>query len=368
MIAPPLGIYVHFPWCVKKCPYCDFNSHPLKGGLPTTEYLQALHKDLDHWTPTLEDRPIHSVFFGGGTPSLFPPDVFDALLRRLGTPSVEITMEVNPGTAEFHAFPRYREAGINRLSFGAQSFNDEKLAALGRIHCADETRSAFALARRAGFDNVNLDIMYGLPNQSVSEALADLDAALALQPEHLSWYELTLEPKTEFHRRPPTLPREETMFEMEERGSAMLRSAGFERYEVSAWSRTGFVCQHNLNYWQYGDYLGIGAGAHGKVTKESGITRTRKAAQPRLYLEHPEHVETTDVKVSARSGEFLLNVLRLPEGLPWNAFEETTGLASAQYLQPIWKQWVQKGMLRADRIATTPLGYRYIDTILQSFI
>lgn len=368
MITPPLGVYVHFPWCVKKCPYCDFNSHPLKGGLPTTEYLHALHIDLDQWSVTLEERPIHSVFFGGGTPSLFPPHVFDDLLRLLGSPTVEVTMEVNPGTAEFHAFPLYRKAGINRLSFGAQSFNDEKLASLGRIHCADETRGAFALARQAGFDNINLDIMYGLPNQSVSEALADLEAALALQPEHLSWYELTLEPKTEFHRRPPPLPREETMLDIEERGSAMLRRAGFERYEVSAWSRAGFVCQHNLNYWQYGDYLGIGAGAHGKLTNQDGIIRTRKAAQPRLYLEQPQHVEWIDVELAVRTGEFLLNVLRLPDGQPWRAFEDTTGLASAEYLQPIWQHWVQKGMLRADRIATTPLGYRYIDTILQSFI
>lgn len=368
MITPLLGVYVHFPWCVKKCPYCDFNSHPLKGGLPTTEYLHALHIDLDQWSVTLEERPIHSVFFGGGTPSLFPPHVFDDLLRLLGSPTVEVTMEVNPGTAEFHAFPLYRKAGINRLSFGAQSFNDEKLASLGRIHCADETRGAFALARQAGFDNINLDIMYGLPNQSVSEALADLEAALALQPEHLSWYELTLEPKTEFHRRPPPLPREETMLDIEERGSAMLRRAGFERYEVSAWSRAGFVCQHNLNYWQYGDYLGIGAGAHGKLTNQDGIIRTRKAAQPRLYLEQPQHVEWIDVELAVRTGEFLLNVLRLPDGQPWRAFEDTTGLASAEYLQPIWQHWVQKGMLRADRIATTPLGYRYIDTILQSFI
>ena len=368
MITPPLGVYVHFPWCVKKCPYCDFNSHPLKGGLPTTEYLHALHIDLDQWSVTLEERPIHSVFFGGGTPSLFPPHVFDYLLRLLGSPTVEVTMEVNPGTAEFHAFPLYRKAGINRLSFGAQSFNDEKLASLGRIHCADETRGAFALARQAGFDNINLDIMYGLPNQSVSEALADLEAALALQPEHLSWYELTLEPKTEFHRRPPPLPREETMLDIEERGSAMLRRAGFERYEVSAWSRAGFVCQHNLNYWQYGDYLGIGAGAHGKLTNQDGIIRTRKAAQPRLYLEQPQHVEWIDVELAVRTGEFLLNVLRLPDGQPWRAFEDTTGLASAEYLQPIWQHWVQKGMLRADRIAATPLGYRYIDTILQSFI
>ena len=368
MITPPLGVYVHFPWCVKKCPYCDFNSHPLKGGLPTAEYLQALHVDLDQSSESLESRSIHTVFFGGGTPSLFPSHVFDDLLHRLGSPSVEVTMEVNPGTAEFHALPLYRKAGINRLSFGAQSFNDEKLAALGRIHSADETRSAFALARQAGFDNINLDIMYGLPNQSVSEALADLESAIALRPEHLSWYELTLEPKTEFHRRPPLLPREETMFEIEERGSTVLRHAGFERYEVSAWTRSGFQCQHNLNYWQYGDYLGVGAGAHGKVTIGDRIVRTRKAPQPRLYLEHPDHIESIDVEPAARTGEFLLNVLRLPEGLPWRAFEDSTGLASTQYLLPIWQQWVQKGMLRADRIATTPLGYCYIDTILQSFI
>lgn len=277
-------------------------------------------------------------------------------------------MEVNPGTAEFHAFPAYRDSGINRLSFGAQSFNDEKLAALGRIHCADETRSAFALARRAGFDNVNLDIMYGLPGQSVSEALDDLQSALALQPEHLSWYELTLEPKTEFYRRRPSLPREETMLEIEEKGQDMLRGAGFERYEVSAWSRPGYQCLHNLNYWQYGDYLGIGAGAHGKLTSGEGIVRTRKAAQPRLYLDQPRQVESTVVAPSTRSGEFLLNVLRLPEGVPWKAFEEGTGLAPEQVLQPAWRKWVQKGMLREDRIATTELGYRFIDTVLQSFL
>ena len=362
-----LGVYVHFPWCVKKCPYCDFNSHPLRGELPSAEYLDAVLTDLESYTSMLASRSILSVFFGGGTPSLFAPEVFSTLLRALDSPAVETTMEINPGTAEFHSLPGYLDAGINRLSFGAQSFDNNRLLALGRIHRAEETIRAVQLARAAGFKNINLDIMYGLPGQSADEAIADLRTALSLEPEHLSWYELTLEPKTEFYRRPPTLPSEETMLEIEDSGRTLLQQHGFERYEVSAWAKPGYRCQHNLNYWRYGDYVGLGAGAHGKLTDGNTILRTRKAAQPRLYLAAPGKTETVPVDPNARSGEFLLNVLRLRDGVPWEAFERGTGLDPST-LEATWEDGVTAGLLQKHRIATTDLGFRFLDTVLQSFL
>jgi len=361
------ALYVHFPWCVRKCPYCDFNSHRLTGELPESAYVDALEMDLESQRKLSGDLSLGSIFFGGGTPSLFGPESFVRLIGQAGDSPVEVTLEANPGTAEFHSFSAYRAAGINRLSLGAQSFSNDMLQRLGRIHCADETRRAFFLAREGGFDNINLDLMYGLPGQNAEGAIADLMAALELGPEHLSWYELTLEPKTEFFRRPPRLPPEDTMAAIEDAGHALLRAHGYERYEVSAWAKPGRQCMHNLNYWQFGDYLGIGAGAHGKLTGKAGIVRTRKAPQPRLYLRNPGDTQRIRVAGDLLIGEFMLNVLRLSEGVPTAWFESRTGL-SLDRLEPAWTRGVEDGLLRRDRLATTPLGFRYLDSVLQRFL
>ncbi|MBM4205854.1 MAG: radical SAM family heme chaperone HemW [Gammaproteobacteria bacterium] len=368
---PTLGIYVHFPWCVHKCPYCDFNSHPLKDGLQEQPYTQALLADIDGSRELLASRNITSVFFGGGTPSLFSPQSFRQVLSALGVtncgPQPEITIEANPGTREYHGFEGYRSVGINRLSLGAQSFSDKALKRLGRIHCADETLRAFADARVAGFDNINLDIIYGLPEQTPAETLDDLGKAIELGPEHISWYELTLEPKTEFHRRPPVLPAEDSMLEMESAGRALLQAAGYVRYEVSAWAKPDHQSAHNLNYWLFGDYAGFGAGAHGKISDSAGVRRTARASQPRLYMNDPAHQVVTELDASRLRFEFLLNALRLPDGVPFVDLSKATGLDTA-VLEPEWSQGVARGLLRKDRIATTALGFVYLDGVLQSFL
>lgn len=361
------GAYIHFPWCVRKCPYCDFNSHPLKGELLEPSYLEALLADINASKDDIAAKPITSVFFGGGTPSLFSARSFSTVLRALDANPLEVTLEANPGTTEYHDPADYRAAGINRLSFGAQSFSDVMLSKLGRIHHAADTHAAFERARKAGFDNINLDIMYGLPEQTTDEALTDLDVAIGLMPEHISWYELTLEPKTEFHRRPPRLPDEAVMSDIESEGQARLIAAGYRRYEVSAWAKPDRECIHNLNYWRYGDYLGFGAGAHGKVTRSGVIFRTRCASQPRLYMGNPKAREDSEVPGDLLRGEFLLNVLRLPEGVPFEHLLEATGLARST-LEPEWQQGVDRGLLRSDRLAATPLGYRFLDGVLSSFI
>jgi putative oxygen-independent coproporphyrinogen III oxidase len=370
-----LGLYVHFPWCVRKCPYCDFNSHPLRGALDFDGYRDALLKDMAAALADVTPGRITSVFFGGGTPSLFPPSVFRALLARLGpllAPDAEITLEANPGTTEHHDPAGYLAAGINRLSFGAQTFDDRQLQRLGRIHGAAETRAAVATARRAGFTRVNLDIMYALPQQTAAAALADLEAALALAPEHLSWYQLTLEPKTEFARRPPPLPGELAVTRMEALGHERLAAAGFERYEISAYGRNGDRCRHNLNYWSFGDYVGIGAGAHGKRTRYGkdqppAVLRTRKAAQPRLYLAEPTRTHSVTVPSDQLAFEFLMNALRLIDGVAFDRFGAATGL-DFEALQPAWQRGVESGLLRADRLAATPLGLRHLDGLLQGFL
>jgi putative oxygen-independent coproporphyrinogen III oxidase len=346
-----IGLYAHFPWCVRKCPYCDFNSHPVRGTLEEGAYLEALLRDAAHG-----------------------PGAFRTLLAALRpwlAPDAEITMEANPGTAEYHDLGEYRAAGINRLSFGAQSFDDRQLARLGRIHRAAETREAFRRARAAGFDNINLDLMYGLPQQTAGAALADLDAAIALEPDHLSWYQLTIEPRTEFAGRPPRLPGETAVARMEQRGHARLAAAGFARYEISAYARAGARCRHNLNYWEFGDYVGIGAGAHGKRSLAGPdrlhVTRTTKRAQPRLYLADPLATETRLVTDDQRPFEFLMNALRLTEGVPLEAFATRTGLSLAA-LEPAWSAGVARGLLAPDRLAATPIGLRHLDAVLQTFL
>jgi len=355
---------------VRKCPYCDFNSHPLKEPLPEPAYGAALRADLDDQLNGPGRHRIHSVFFGGGTPSLFPPASFAALIDRLAgqlTADAEITLEANPGTMEHADWRGYRSAGINRLSLGAQSFDALQLKRLGRVHGPEDTVRAVAEARRAGFDNLNLDLMYGLPEQTPAQAAADLRAALALAPEHLSWYQLTIEPRTEFAGRPPALPGEEQVEAMELEGWARLAHAGLIRYEVSAYAAAGRRCRHNLSYWTFGDYLGVGAGAHGKLTLPSGPLRTRKARQPRLYIANPTQLTLEPIPRQALAGEFLMNALRLVDGVSEETFESATGLSVAA-LEPTRGELVELGLLRPDRIATTERGYRWLDTVVGRFL
>lgn len=365
-----IGVYVHFPWCVKKCPYCDFNSHPLRGSLEEPEYLGALLRDLTAQLTPLNDRSISSVFFGGGTPSLFSAQTFAELLYAMQARLIagaEVTMEANPGTLEHKPLAAYHRAGINRLSLGAQSFNPQHLAVLGRIHSPGDIERSFSSARDGGFTNINLDLMYGLPQQSVEQAIADLQQAIALAPEHVSWYQLTLEPKTEFHARPPALPDEDTLAQIEARGHQLLARAGYQRYEVSAYARDEMYARHNLNYWSFGDYLGVGAGAHGKLTREGQILRTEKPKQPRLYLDDPEALNSQPVATEHTAEEFMLNALRLIEGVSFERLSRTTSL-TLEDLQPRWQQLVERDLVRSDRIAATSRGYRYLDSIIAEFL
>lgn len=379
---PPLSLYVHIPWCVRKCPYCDFNSHAQPDqGIDEQAYLDALFRDLEQELPGVWGRTVETVFIGGGTPSLFSADGIAKLLSGLRArlplrPDAEITMEANPGTFEQDRFKGFREAGINRLSIGIQSFQDEHLQALGRIHGAADAHRAVDIARRAGFDNFNLDLMYALPGsdapQTLDGAMADLDAALSHAPPHLSWYQLTLEPNTLFHAKPPQVPDEERLADMEEAGFAKLQTAGMNRYEVSAFSREGKRCRHNLNYWGFGDYLGIGAGAHGKITDgaTSTIRRNWKHRSPKDYLSRPDPVgETRILDPGDLQFEFMLNVLRLTEGVPEHWFEARTGLPLAQ-IQPILSQAEGQGLLTADssRIQSSDFGLRFLNDLQQRFL
>ncbi|MDZ7748140.1 MAG: radical SAM family heme chaperone HemW [Halofilum sp. (in: g-proteobacteria)] len=344
---PPLTLYVHLPWCARKCPYCDFNSHEAPGEIPAEAYVDALVADLEQELPDVWGRPLEAIFIGGGTPSLFPPAAIDRLLARVRmyfnpAPDIEVTLEANPGTVEAGRFAGYRDAGVNRLSVGVQSFDDARLAAIGRIHGGDEARAAVETALATGFERVNLDLMYALPGQDAAGAAADLDAALALGCDHLSWYQLTLEPNTVFWSRPPALPDEDTVAAIEAAGGERLRAAGFERYEISAWARgTAARCQHNLNYWRFGDYLGIGAGAHGKLTlpAEGAIERRAKARAPRSYLERAHGPGCVGERRRLGAGdaafEFLLNALRLPGGFTAGLFAERTGLPLAWLRAPL---------------------------------
>ena len=371
-----LALYAHFPWCVRKCPYCDFNSHPLRPDVDFSTYARALQQDWQEQRYVLNTqglaRAITSVFLGGGTPSLFGPDYLAPVLEQLIlTEQAEVTLEANPGTTEHHRFKDYRSIGINRLSLGAQSFNDRQLTNLGRIHAARDTYRAFEQARHDGMDNINLDLMWGLPGQSVAEALDDLHCALALKSEHISWYQLTLEPKTEFYKRPPQLPVDSTLADIERHGHALLAEYGYQRYEVSAYARDGYRCRHNLNYWSFGDYLGIGAGAHGKLSQRhnSGLDvwRTTKVSQPRRYLDDPLPIARQNVDVPARPLEFMMNALRLVDGVAFDVFTDRTGL-SWEYVAPTWQRLQDQGLVQADRCATTAFGLRFLDSVLAEFL
>ncbi|MBK7301408.1 MAG: radical SAM family heme chaperone HemW [Moraxellaceae bacterium] len=332
---PPLSLYIHVPWCVRKCPYCDFNSHTSPQSLPEDEYIAALLLDIDQDLAWLQGRAIHSVFIGGGTPSLLSPQAYQQLFSQLKQKmtfeaNCEITLEANPATVEHGSFEGYLEAGINRLSLGIQSFNGLQLKNLGRIHGQSEAEKAILLAKAAGFTNFNLDLMHGLPNQSLEEALLDIEIALSFKPPHLSWYQLTIEPNTAFYRQPPVLPDDDTLWAIQEAGQQKLAQAGLLQYEVSAYTHNK-PSQHNLNYWQFGDYLAIGAGAHGKVTTPQGIFRYRKTRLPKDYLaaapQQQARLGLEKVSNDDLSFEFMMNGLRLKQGVPIAYFEQRTGLS-----------------------------------------
>ena len=374
---PPLALYVHIPWCVRKCPYCDFNSHAAGGTLPEDEYVAALAADLDAELEAAAGRPLQSIFFGGGTPSLFSGRaigrILEAVHQRLPVAAdAEITLEANPGTVEQRRFADFLSAGINRLSMGIQSFQPEHLAALGRIHSRDEAIASVEAARRAGFDNINLDLMHGLPAQTPAQAAADLRQATALEPEHLSWYQLTIEPNTEFYSRPPALPAEDTLAAIQEAGEALLDQAGFTRYEISAYSRPGRQSQHNRNYWEFGDFIGIGAGAHGKLSTAAGIYRNWKTRAPRDYLAARQggrfRAGQREILATDLALEFMMNALRLVDGVPAALYEQRTGQQLAAVAAPI-EQLRARGLVRPepDRLAATAVGLRYLDSVLAEF-
>ena len=381
LTTPPLSLYVHLPWCVRKCPYCDFNSHEGRGALPFEAYVDALLADLDHDLPLAWGRTVHSVFFGGGTPSLFPPAAIDRFLQQASArlrfaPDVEVTLETNPGTVEHGPFAGYRAAGVNRLSFGVQSFDDGCLQRLGRIHSSGDAERAVKAAQDAGFDNLNLDLMYALPGQSLAMALADVDRAIALQPTHLSHYQLTLEPNTVFAVRTPAgLPDEDGAWDMQEACQARLAAAGFAQYEVSAYARAGRQCRHNLNYWQFGDYLGIGAGAHGKLTLGASqeVLRRWKLRHPTEYQAKagtPAAIGGDEVLTASRLPfDFMLNALRLNAGVPMAMFEARTGLPRAAIADHLATAHA-RGWLEPDPdwLRPTELGRRFANDVIGLFL
>jgi putative oxygen-independent coproporphyrinogen III oxidase len=370
---PPLALYVHLPWCVKKCPYCDFNSHERQGELPFGEYTSALVRDLDAMLPSVWGRRIHSIFIGGGTPSLFPAGQIDALLAAVRAripvePDSEITLEANPGASEAARFRGYRDAGVNRLSLGVQSFDDAMLQKLGRIHSADEARRAVDLAL-ATFGNVNIDLMYGLPGQALAMARADIDAGVRMQTPHLSAYQLTIEPNTAFYSHPPALPDDDASADMQQMIEDALGAAGFGHYETSAFARPGRRCRHNLNYWTFGDYLGIGAGAHGKLSFADRVTRHERIKQPREYLAASGEVPQREIAARELPFEFMLNAGRLVEGFPLDLFAARAGLPVLA-LEPGLQRAEQKGLIRRDAqtVRPTERGRRFLNDLVGLFL
>ncbi|WP_423063966.1 radical SAM family heme chaperone HemW [Candidiatus Paracoxiella cheracis] len=374
----PLSLYIHTPWCIRKCPYCDFNSHAVRGELPEKEYINALLSDLKNNLAVIEKRKIHSVFIGGGTPSLFSAKSYETLFTQLQqyldfSMDVEITMEANPGTVEQSRFKDYRSIGINRLSLGIQSLQNEKLKILGRIHSSEEAIRAVDIAKNAGFDNFNVDIMHGLPEQTVQEALSDLKQALALTPTHLSWYQLTLEPNTYFHKFPPQLPPDDLLADIQDQGQQLLHDCGFEHYEVSAYTKPNHHCRHNINYWEFGDYIGIGAGAHSKLTdlNTGTITRHWNVKSPKDYL-NPTQSFVANKKIITPQElplEFMMNALRLQKPITIDLFIERTGLDLQTIKAPL-TQAQDNGflLLENNSLITTPMGKRYLNEVLQLFL
>ena len=374
----PLALYVHLPWCVRKCPYCDFNSHEIKGGsFPEQDYVDALIRDLEFSAGLFRSRELVSVFLGGGTPSIMSSGAIGSILEAVDAVSglssaSEITLEANPGTVDSGRFAGYRSLGVNRLSIGVQSFSDASLTAIGRIHDGDEARSAVTTAFDAGFSNINIDLMYGLPGQTVEDALSDLAAAASLEPAHISWYQLTIEPNTVFHAKPPSLPDDDLIWEMQTGGQDYLTRQQYRQYEVSAWSREGYECRHNLNYWEFGDYVGVGAGAHGKISNGS-ITREARLRVPASYIRNAgtgsviaEHKVLTQEDIIL---EFMLNVLRLKNGISQARFSERTGL-SFDVIRKQVDTAATDGLLedKPGLIKTTEKGARYLNDLLQYFM
>ena len=378
---PPLTLYIHYPWCIQKCPYCDFNSHTKNKTTQLSEdqYIDTLLSDLEEELPSIWGRSISAIFIGGGTPSLMSVKSMDKLLSgvRARLPflaDIEITMEANPGTVEAEKFSGFFETGVNRISIGVQSFNDEFLSVLGRIHNADQAQTAFKIAREAGFKNINIDLMYALPNQSIEQAMSDLSIAISLEPEHISWYQLTLEPNTAFHHSPPAnLANDDRIADISEKGLELLSKEKYKRYEVSAFSKNGqYNCWHNTNYWQFGDYLGIGAGAHGKITRADTqeIIRKSKKRNPKDYLNNElSYIENSNnLSAQQMPFEFMLNALRLSDGVESNSFFERTGV-NLKAIENNLNHLRLKELItnNKEKIQTTPLGFQYLNEVLSEF-
>lgn len=376
MQLPPLGLYVHLPWCERKCPYCDFNSHEATD-IPQDNYIRALLQDLRKDSPMIQGRTVDTLFIGGGTPSLFSAEAIQRLMRGIAeliplSPTLEVTMEANPGSADADKFYAFKDAGINRLSIGIQSFNSAHLQTLGRVHTSDQAYAAINFARQAGFSSFNLDVMHGLPDQTLLSAKMDLLAAIACKPSHLSWYQLTIEPNTMFHKHPPLLPVEDELADIQQCGEKLLADNGYAQYEVSAYSQKGFNCRHNSNYWSFGDYLGIGAGAHGKISFPDGrIKRYNKRRQPREYLSTASQAfvaSTQTLHSDEIVGEFMMNALRLNDGFTLQHFTSRTGLDYTQ-LEPQLERLCQRGLLARDRniVRATDTGRRFLDSVIATF-
>ncbi|MDE9433101.1 radical SAM family heme chaperone HemW [Xenorhabdus bovienii] len=372
---PPLSLYIHIPWCVQKCPYCDFNSHALKGDVPHQEYVDHLLADLRADLPMIENREVSTIFIGGGTPSLLSAEGMQRLLDgvRASLPlssQAEITMEANPGTVEAGRFSAYQKAGINRISIGVQSFGSDKLIRLGRIHGPDEAKRAAHLAADLGLRSFNLDLMHGLPNQTLNEALDDLRQAIELSPPHLSWYQLTIEPNTSFGSRPPVLPDDDALWDIFSQGHQLLTAAGYQQYETSAYAKAGYQCQHNLNYWRFGDYLGIGCGAHGKISFEDGrILRTVKTKHPRGYMQGRYLDQQNQVDNEDRPFEFFMNRFRLLEAMPRQDFSDFTGLPESA-IRPKLDEALAKGYIteNATHWQITKHGKLFLNSLLELFL
>ncbi|AWH89333.1 radical SAM family heme chaperone HemW [Limnobaculum parvum] len=372
---PPLSLYIHIPWCVQKCPYCDFNSHALKGDIPDRDYVEHLLTDLDNDLPLTSGRSISTVFIGGGTPSLLGAEAMQRLLdgvrsRLTLEDNAEITMEANPGTVEADRFRAYQQAGVNRISIGVQSFSQHKLERLGRIHGPEEAKRAAHFAQSLGLRSFNLDLMHGLPDQSLEEALDDLRQAIELDPPHLSWYQLTIEPNTLFGSRPPVLPDDDALWDIYQRGHELLSAAGYQQYETSAYAKPGYQCQHNLNYWRFGDYLGIGCGAHGKLSFSDGrIIRTVKTRHPRGYMNGKYLDKQYNVETDERPFEFFMNRFRLLEAAPRKDFSRLTGLDESAIRQNI-DSALKLGYLTetSEYWQVTEKGKLFLNSLLELFL